>query len=89
MRRVRFTKAPRDLARGRVEVDNIALMPASLLLYKAHWQQVAHNLPDGDILVVLPFQTKLQRIARSAASQLRQKGKHVRVMDRELQDHVR
>ena len=79
MRRFGFTRAPRDLSRRGVKLDNIALIPASLLPYKAYWQQVANNLPAGDILIVLPFQAKPQRIARSVASHLREKGNPVRV----------
>jgi hypothetical protein len=62
-------------------LGNIALVPASLLPSKKVWQRIANNLPDGDILIILPFQSKPQRIAHLVASQFRQKGKHVRVID--------
>ena len=73
----RFTRPPRELSRQRVKLDNIAGIPASLLPYKEHWQQIANGLPDGDILIVTPFQPKPQRVAYSVASQLRKKGKRV------------
>jgi hypothetical protein len=39
------------------------------------------------ILVILPFHAKPQRIAHFVASQLRQKGVHVRVMHKALQQN--
>ena len=89
MSRNRFGRVPVALRRSGVHLDNIALIPASQLPYKAHWQQLANDLPDGDILIVLPFTTKQQRIARFVAFQLTQRGKQVRVIDRELQQNVR
>jgi hypothetical protein len=72
----------------RVKLDNVALIPASLLPDNTNWQQVANNLPAGDILIGLPFQAKPQCIARSVTSLLSEKGKHVRVMDQELHQNT-
>lgn len=88
MRTSRFTGPPRGLTRRGVKLDNIALVPASLLPFKPEWQAIANELPDGETLIVLPAQAKQQRIARAVASQLREKGKHVRVMDVELRRHA-
>jgi hypothetical protein len=49
-------------------------------------QTVANALPHGLILIVLPYQEKQQRVARSVAYQISEKGKDVRVMDQELQE---
>jgi hypothetical protein len=68
-------------------LDNVILVPASLLPYKEHWQHVANALPRGDILIVLPWKAKHQHVARSVASQLREKEKHVRVMHKALQQN--
>jgi hypothetical protein len=50
----RFGKPPRALARRGVQIDNAALVPASLLPLKTEWQAIANELPRGDILIVLP-----------------------------------
>ena len=36
------------------KLDNLALVPASLLPYKAAWQQLANDQPPGTTLVVMP-----------------------------------
>jgi hypothetical protein len=38
----------------RGKLGNLAVVPASLLPYKARWQAAANNLPEGTVLVVLP-----------------------------------
>ena len=43
---------PRTLKRAKF--DNLALVPASLLTYKATWQQLANELPVGSTLITLP-----------------------------------
>jgi len=40
-----------------VTLDNIALVPGSLMPYKAQYQALANALPRGDILIVLPSPT--------------------------------
>jgi len=40
--------------------------------------------PHGDILIVFPWQAKQQRVVWSVALQLKEKGKLVRVMTKEL-----
>ncbi len=67
MRRYRFTRAPRGLRRRRVRLDNIALVPASLLPYREHWQRLANELPTGSILIVTPA----DRLRRSHLEQIR------------------
>ena len=47
-----FGKPPRAIRRPGVRLDNLILMPASLLPFKAEWQ-VANNLPRGNVLIVL------------------------------------
>jgi hypothetical protein len=37
-----------------VHLDNLALVPASLLPFKAQYQHLANTLPKGDILIILP-----------------------------------
>jgi hypothetical protein len=64
-------------------LDNVALVPAALLPFEEHWQKIANDLPYGDVLIVLPWQTKQRRVARFVALRLREKGKRVRVMGRD------
>ncbi len=52
MNRYTFTRPPRAVRRARP--DNLALVPASLLPFKAIYQQLANDLPRGAILIVLP-----------------------------------
>jgi hypothetical protein len=54
MRPYRLSRPPRSLRRPTVHLDNVAVVPASLLPFRAHWQNVANELPDGEILIVLP-----------------------------------
>jgi hypothetical protein len=82
----RFTMPPRAPSRRGVKLDNVALVPASLLPFKAEWQAIANDLPRGQILIVLPWQAKPQRVAGVVAARLRMNGKHVTVMHNELQN---
>ena len=86
MRRFRFSRPPRSLRQSTVHLDNVALVPASLLPFRAHWQQIANALPRGDILIVLPDQAKQRHLARSVALLLRAKGKRVKVIGTEETD---
>jgi hypothetical protein len=45
-------RPPRALRKARL--DNIAIVPGSLLPYKAAYQALANRLPPGDVLIVLP-----------------------------------
>lgn len=47
-----FTRPPLGLRRAKL--DNLALVPASLLPFKAKWQRLANDLPEGNILIILP-----------------------------------
>jgi hypothetical protein len=62
---------PRRTAR----VENLALVPASLLPYKTTYQRLANQLPRGAVLVVLPTEdTTERRGLQEAATRLRAKG---------------
>ena len=45
-------RPPRALRKARL--DNIAIVPGSLLPHKATYQALANRLPPGDVLLVLP-----------------------------------
>ena len=71
-----FTPPPRAL-RG-AKLDNVALVPASLLPYKAEYQAIANQQPPGSTLIVLPAsETRQRQTLEQVASGLRAKGRHV------------
>ena len=76
--RYRFSRPPRALSRRGVRLDNLALVPASLLPFKKEWQAVANSLPQGQVLLVVPEDKKPQRtILQLVAAFLRSKGHQV------------
>lgn len=56
-----FQRTPAALRRQGVALDNIALVPASLLPFKERWHAVAKTLPRGTVLLVLPRRKSTQR----------------------------
>ena len=81
MKQYRFTRPPRALRRRRVTRDNVALVPASLLPYKAHWQRLANELPAGSVLVCVPMdEDRPRRPYLAVARALRQQGMTVRAV---------
>lgn len=84
MPRYRITKPPRVLRAKKTRLDNIALVPASLLPYKRQWQHIANELPAGAILVCVPTQENQPRQPYLAvARDLRAKGFQVRAVSAE------
>jgi len=79
----RLTRPRQSLRRSTVHLDNVALIPASLLPFKTPWQRIANDLPPGEILIVLPGQARQQAVARFVAAQLEANGTHVRVINKE------
>jgi hypothetical protein len=56
-----FSSPPTTLTRPSVTLDNIALVPASLLPFKDEYQALANRLPRGTVLLVLPRRRPKQR----------------------------
>ena len=75
MARARWdSSATPDRGRG-LRLENLALVPASLLLHKATYQRLANQLPAGAVLVVLPIEDGPEkRTLETAAARLRAKG---------------
>ncbi len=73
----RLTAPPAALRRA--TLDNLALVPASLLPYKREWQQLANRLPRGATLIVLPTtgSRRQRRTHATVATGLRAKGRTV------------
>ena len=62
-------------------LDNLALVPASLLPQKAVYQRLANQLPAGAVLVVLPTEDSPERrTLQEAAARLRAKGHAIATM---------
>jgi hypothetical protein len=81
MNRYRFTKPPKSLTRSGVTLDNVALVPASLLPYKQQWQAIANQMPRGSVLVCVPTpESKERETLLTVARSLRDKGLSVRAI---------
>jgi hypothetical protein len=73
---------PGEPIRGKL--NNLAVVPASLLPFKAKWQAVANNLPQGTVLVVLPRTNSTARqSAEVVVRYLKAEGRTVAVMGTE------
>ena len=76
MTEYRFLRAPRSIRKAKL--DNLALVPASLLPFKEQWQRVANELPHGGTLIILPHSSGRQRrTCEKVAADLRGKGRRV------------
>ena len=78
----RVTRPPRRLRKARL--DNLALVPASLLPFKKQWQEVANSKPGEHVLIVLPTVEKRPRsVLERVAAHLREKGHPVTTLSTE------
>jgi hypothetical protein len=74
-----LTPPPRALKRA--QLDNLALVPASLLPYRDEYQAIANQQPPGTTLVVLPTGDSLpRRTLELVASQMQQQGRSVKTI---------
>src|SRR2546421_10316763 len=69
-----FSEPPTRLKKARL--DNIALVPASLLKNKAIYQPIANDLPTGSVLCV-PGTQRQQKIMAKVTSFFRDHGRSV------------
>jgi hypothetical protein len=59
-------------------LDNLVLVPASMLLARTNYQAIATSLPRGQVLIVLPSEDRrVRETCNSVVSLLRAKGKKV------------
>src|SRR5258708_36338989 len=70
-----FTRPTRRLQRARF--DNIAIVPASLLVHKEKYTAVAKRLPTGSVLIYAPTLPKQRRILEAVANFFRGYGHQV------------
>jgi hypothetical protein len=83
MRTYRITRPPRGIRRA--QLDNLALVPANLLPYKEEYQHLANDLPQGDILIILPEEDQKLRIAvEKVAHHLKAAGQRVTTLPANL-----
>ncbi len=76
---IQIGKPPRAIRKAKL--DNIALVPASLLFQKGKYQTIANNLPRGGILICETGQKqRLTTILESVAQFFRENGHFVRTL---------
>jgi hypothetical protein len=76
----RTMKPPAALRKASIKFDNIAIVPASLLLapHQAEYKKAANRLPTGSVLICTPRQSqKQQRITASITSYFQGHGHQV------------
>ncbi len=89
MRHRSWRRGPRALRRPPVQLDNLTLVPASLLPRKADDEALADDLPRGEVLLVLPPAGSPERTTMQRVAQLfRAKGRHVTVLTEERLESV-
>lgn len=76
----RLSEPPARLKKARL--DNISLVPASLLPFKGTYQPIANNLPIGSILCIAQT-TRQQKIMAKVTSFFRDHGRSVITMSLE------
>ena len=77
----RFSKPPKALLNSRL--DNIAIVPASLLPFKDSWQKVANAMPKGSILLCHAANVKQKQVLQNVRRLLSESGYTVRIMSSE------
>jgi hypothetical protein len=78
----RFTLLPRALRKAKL--DNLVLVPASLLPLKGQFQAIANEQAPGTILEVLPTDDSLpRRTLEQVAARMQAKGQLVRILTRQ------
>ncbi len=84
MRSPTLRRGPRALGRPQVQLDNLTLVPASLLPRKADYEAIADRLPRGEVLLVLPPVGSPERATMErVAATFRAKGRRVTVLTEE------
>ena len=78
-----FTSPPHALRKAKL--DNLVLVPASLLPLKGEFQAIANQEAAGTTLIVLPAGDSLpRRTLERVATRLQQKGQSVRILNTPL-----
>jgi hypothetical protein len=73
----------------RYTLDNFALMPASLIPLRDHWERLVSELPAGDVLMIVPVgPSKLRRILQTLSPTLRSRGRRITTLNTPLIDQA-
>ena len=76
------TRPPRRLWKARL--DNLVLVPASLLPFKEQWQEVANSKAGEHVLIILPkVENRPRTVLQRVAAQLREHGHVVTTLSAE------
>jgi hypothetical protein len=79
--RLTYRMVKPSLAVRKARLDNIALVPASLLPKKGTYQTIANNLPKGSVLICDTHRThRISQILARVASLLRENGHFVKTL---------
>jgi hypothetical protein len=70
-------------SRPGVQLDKLALVPASLLPFKRQWQAVANGMPTGSVLLCPTTNPRQQKILKQVSTHMKNKGRHVRTLPAE------
>ena len=82
MNEYHIIKAPRAVRKARL--DNLAVVPASLLPFKEQWQDVANSKPEEHVVSVLPeMENRPRSVLERVAAELRKKGHEVMTISAE------
>jgi len=73
-----FTHAPKRLQKARM--DNIAIVPASVLFYNKEYMGMANDLPTGSVLICTPKKVVFNKILKSVATFFQENGHTVRTL---------
>lgn len=77
-----FTNPPRILRKA--TLDNIALVPASALPFKAQYQKIANSLPKGSVLICHTRENiRQQKLLESVSALFQQRGHRVTMLSTE------
>ncbi len=79
LRNYRFRRHHRAIRKAKL--DNLALVPASLLPFKEQWQEVANSEPGEHVLIILPtVENQPRNVLQRVAAQLREHGHAVTML---------
>ncbi len=79
--RVTYTIGDPPKALKGAQMDNISLVPASLLSLKGKYQTITNNLPRGGVLICeTPQKPRIGKVLSRVGELLREKGHIVRIL---------
>ncbi len=82
MKPYHLIKSPRAVRKA--GLDNLALMPASLLPFKEQWQGIANSQVGEHVLIILPkVENRPRNVLQRVAAQLRERGHAVTMLSAE------